>query len=668
VGNLWDWLAARFGDRSGADARERAEAKDPTPAAPAETQLPEETAALDQIAESRRSIADYLIEKGYATPSQVAKARRIAEGDSAETDLSDFMLEKGYASFEQVEAARGTRRSTDQDLVKILIDMGLNPRDVYESKAQELQVPFVDLTVYKPDSSALNVVPEHVAKRHNILPIKKDGNTLYVAMSDFGNITANNDIRLASGCVVRGVLAVPEAIADSFARVYRPAAGESAGRQDDAKPADETPAGTVLDADMIATMSHAMAEYGAKFNGPVDWGEADDARDQRVDDAPIVRLANTIIQQAIKERASDVHIEPDRRGIRIRFRIDGDLREVIQIPKFIQAPLIQRYRVMADFDLATHRGKPQQGNIRISYLEKQYLLHVNATPAQYGDKLTFKIADADAVRGLNKSGLTPESHAGLEYLAQQPSGLLLFAGPHGSGRSTTQYALLNKLNSVDRHVLTIEPYSSYRLPGVTQVDLRQTHGLTAGEVWRAARDVDVLHIERVCDAETAELAVSAAEAGTLVLAVVDAPDAIAALSSLAEFSVTTDRIGRAVAGVLAQRLVRKICSGCKEVYEVEAREMRRFGFRPINGSQTVQLARGLGCEACCHTGYRGRLGLFELLTMNVEVAGMIAECGFGRRLEDVAKGNGMQSLRQDGLLKILEGSTTPDEVMRVLTW
>jgi type IV pilus assembly protein PilB len=586
---------------------------------------------------------------------------------TAKKTLGDYMVEKGYASSEQIEDARKAQQSTKGDLAKILIDLGLNPRDVYESKAQEMQVPFVDLTVYKPDQSALNVVPEHVAKRHNVLPIKKDGNTLYVAMSDMNNITANDDIRLVSRCIVRGVLAVPEHIEDSISRLYGGTAIEGTPGKGGMNPMKGQPTDAVGDADMKGTMAQAMAEYGAKNSGQIDVDE-DEAATKDSDAAPIVRLANTIIQQAVKERASDIHIEPDRRGMRIRYRIDGVLHEVMQVPKFIQMPLTARYKIMSEMNIAERR-LPQDGRIGIKYMEKDYDLRVSCLPNLHGEKVVMRILDKSSVMlGLNKLGFTPEVQAKLEELAQQPNGMLLSTGPTGSGKTTTQYSLLNKLNSIEKNILTIEDPCEYQLSGITQVQVNKKAGLTFASALRSflRQDPDIIMVGEMRDLETAEIAVESSLTGHLVLSTLHTNDAPSATIRLIDMGIEPFLISATVIGILAQRLGRKNCTNCKEFYEVPAVELRRFGFKPTDAGQTVQLARGRGCEMCRHTGYKGRVGFYELMTMNAEMAEMIVRRAPLTDLKEAAKANGMQELRQDGLLKVLEGVTTPEEVMRVV--
>ncbi len=586
---------------------------------------------------------------------------------TAKKTLGDYMVEKGYASPEQIEEGRKAQQSTKGDLAKILIDQGLNPRDVYESKAQEMQVPFVDLTVFKPDQSAINVVPEHVAKRHNVLPIKKDGSTLYVAMSDMNNITANDDIRLVSRCVVRGVLAVPEHIEDSISRLYGGTQVEATGGKGGMNPNKGMAMDAVGDSDMKTSMSQAMAEYSAKNDTQIKDDE-DETGVSGSDDAPIVRLANTIIQQAVKERASDIHIEPDRRGMRIRYRIDGVLHEVMQVPKFIQMPLTARYKIMSEMNIAERR-LPQDGRIGIRYNDKDYDLRCSCLPNLHGEKVVMRILDKSSVMiGLNKLGFTPEVQAKLEELAQQPNGMLLSTGPTGSGKTTTQYSLLNKLNSIEKNILTIEDPCEYQLSGITQVQVNKKAGLTFGSALRSflRQDPDIIMVGEMRDLETAEIAIESSLTGHLVLSTLHTNDACSATIRLIDMGIEPFLISATVIGVLAQRLGRKICTNCKEFYDVPAVELRRFGFKATDAAQTVQLARGRGCEMCRHTGYKGRIGFYELMVMNAEMAEMIVRRAPLTDLKEAAKANGMHELREDGLVKVLEGQTTPEEVMRVV--
>ncbi len=582
----------------------------------------------------------------------------------ARKSLGDYMLEKGYISPSELEEARKAQQATHGDLAKILIDQGLNPAHVYEAKAQEMQVAFVDLSVYKPDPSAINVVPEHVAKRHNVLPVKKDNNTLYVAMADTNNLTATDDLRLVSRCQVRGVLAVPDHIEEAIARNYGGTMVEGTAKGG-MNPLRGGNGAELMASDLKSDMAEVMAQYGSRGDAAK---EDDDSVISGAEEAPIVRLANTIIQQAVKERASDIHLEPDRKGVRVRYRIDGVLHETMTMPTYIKMPLTARYKIMSEMNIAERRV-PQDGRIGIKYENKDYDLRVSCLPNLHGEKIVMRILDKSSVMiGLNKLGFTPEVQAQLEELATQPNGMILSTGPTGSGKTTTQYSLLNKLNSVTVNILTVEDPCEYQLSGVTQVQVNKKAGLTFGNALRSflRQDPDIIMVGEMRDLETAEIAIESALTGHLVLSTLHTNDAPSATIRMIDMGVEPFLISATVIGVLAQRLGRKICKNCKEFYEVDAGDLRRFGFRPEDPTQKVQLARGRGCEMCRQTGYHGRIGFYELMRLNAEIAEMVVRRAPLSDIKEAAKANGMHELREDGLIKVLDCLTTPEEVMRVV--
>ena len=589
----------------------------------------------------------------------------------ARKSLGDYMVEKNYIGREQLEEARKAQQSTRGDLAKIMIDMGINARDVYEAKAQEMGLPFVDLSVYKPDASAINVVPEHVAKRLNVLPVRKDGNTLFVAMTDTNNITANDDLRLVSRCVIRPVIAVPSQIEDAISRLYGGTSVEGTASGGTLTKAGMNPlkapgGSTEIMGDVKSDLAEVMAQYGARGDAAKD--DDDESLKAQIEEAPIVRLANTIIQQAIKEKASDIHIEPDRRNMRVRYRIDGVLTETMQMPKYIQMPLTARFKIMSEMNIAERRV-PQDGRIGIKYENKDFDLRVSCLPNLHGEKIVMRILDKGSVMiGLNKLGFTPEVQAQLEELSQQPNGMMLSTGPTGSGKTTTQYSLLNKLNSVEKNIVTIEDPCEYQLSGITQVQVNKKAGLNFSSALRSflRQDPDIIMVGEMRDLETASIAVESSLTGHLVLSTLHTNDAPSATLRLIDMGIEPFLVSATVVGILAQRLGRKICSNCKEYYEEDAINLRRFGFKLDDDNQKVQLARGRGCEICRHTGYKGRIGFYELLRMNAEIAEMVIRRAPLADLKDAAKRNGMHELREDGLIKVLEGMTTPDEVMRVV--
>ena len=423
---------------------------------------------------------------------------------------------------------------------------------------------------------------------------------------------------------------------------------------------------SIIGTDAKADLALAMAEYGSR--GDAAGADEDEAMASMVEDAPIVRLANTIMQQAIKEKASDIHLEPSTRGVRVRYRIDGVLHETMTMPGYIKMPLIARYKIMSEMNIAERRV-PQDGRIGITYDSKPYDLRVSALPSLFGEKIVMRILDKGSVMiGLNKLGFTDEVRAQLEDLSNQPNGMILTTGPTGSGKTTTLYSLLNKLNSIEKNIVTVEDPCEYQLGGITQCQINTKAGLTFGKALRSflRQDPDIIMVGEMRDLETASIGVEASLTGHLVLSTLHTNDAPSATLRLIDMGVEPFLVAATVIGILAQRLGRKICENCKEFYEEDAASLRRFGFKLEDPEQKVQLARGRGCELCRNTGYKGRIGFYELLRMNSEIAEMIVKRVPLGDLKDAAKANGMHELREDGLLKVLAGQTTPDEVMRVV--
>ena len=584
--------------------------------------------------------------------------------------MGEYMVEKGYISPDHLKQAQDLQKQSKTDIAKIIIENNwATDRDVYEGKAQEMGLGFVDLTKHAPEPSAINVVPEHIAKRHNVLPVKKDKDILWVAASDTSNPYAMDDLRMVSKCTVKMVLAAPTAIEEAISRHY---GGTTAG----SLPADTKTGMNPLKggmnpgagggSDLMSLMKEDIAKAGS--SGDMSKEDDDDGGVAMAEEAPIIRVANTIIQQAIKEGASDIHIEPDRRGLRIRYRVDGVLHETMTMPKYIQPPLISRYKIMAEMNIAERRI-PQDGRIPIKFENKDFDLRVSCLPSIFGEKIVCRILDKSSVMiGLNKLGFSAELQAQLEELVIQPNGMVLSTGPTGSGKTTTQYSVLNKLNSIEKNIITIEDPCEYQLSGITQVQVNKKAGLNFGAALRCflRQDPDIIMVGEMRDLETAEIAIESALTGHLVLSTLHTNDAPSAVIRLVDMGVEPFLISATVIGVLAQRLGRKVCSNCKEPYECPAADLRRFGFKPESPDQTITLWRGVGCETCRHTGYKGRLGLYSLMRLNDEVAELIVRRASLNDIRDASKANGMHELKEDGLQKVLDGITTPEEVMRVV--
>ena len=507
------------------------------------------------------------------------------------------------------------------------------------------------------DSSALNVVPERIVKNHNAIPVRKDGQSLWIAMSNPNNLAAIDDFRIASGCRVIPVLAVPGAIDDAIRKNYGGGTVVQAEKE------------TVALKQPSADFARIMAEAGVKQGKDADMldeGREDEAAG--ADAAPIIKLASAIIQQAISDRASDIHVEPGVRSIRVRYRIDGVLMEAMTVPRNLMAPLISRYKIMADMNIAERRI-PQDGRIEVKSGNKEIDLRVSSIPTPFGEKIVMRILDKTTVMiGLEKIGFTEENQLRIEELVSQPNGMFLCTGPTGSGKTTTQYSVLNKLNTVGVNIITAEDPIEYQLNGIAQVQMNRKAGLTFATALRAylRQDPDIIMVGEMRDLETAEIAIEASLTGHLVLSTLHTNDAPSATLRMIDMGVEPYLIAATVIGVLAQRLGRRIDSENKEMYEVPQIDLRRFGFNVTDPDELVTLYRGVPAEHNRMTGYRGRTGFHELMVMNAEIAELVVRRAPLNDVKEAAKAGGMRELREDGLYKVLQGITTPEEVMRVV--
>jgi type IV pilus assembly protein PilB len=524
-------------------------------------------------------------------------------------------------------------------------------------------MPFVDLSTQRIDQSAATSVTERIARQHKLIAIAKSGGKLTVAVSDPNNPMALQDVRLSSGASqIQVVLATEDDVEDAICQCYK--SGGASDGDSGAVVAVPTSAPSTGGSMGMSSISEAIATYGAREDSPED----EEGIRKEAEEAPIIRIAHTIVQQAIRDSASDIHVEPDRRGVRVRYRIDGVLHEVMPLPKYIQAPLISRLKIMADMNIAERRI-PQDGRIPIRWENKDYDLRVSCLPTVHGEKIVMRVLDKSSILlGLNKLGFGEEVQAQIEEITTQPNGMFLSTGPTGSGKTTTQYSVLHKINTVDKNIITVEDPVEYQLSGISQVHVNRKAGLTFSSALRSflRQDPDIIMVGEMRDLETAEIAIEASLTGHLVLSTIHTNDAPSCVIRMVDMGVEPYLISATVIGVLAQRLARRVCQNCKQPYSVPAADLRRFGFRPESADQMVTLYKGAGCDVCRHTGYKGRIGIYELMRMNDEIAELVVRRAPLADIREAAKANGMHELREDGLTKVLEGFTTPDEVMRVV--
>ncbi len=588
--------------------------------------------------------------------------------------FTKFLVDNGFVTQDQVEEALKVQQQTkNPNLGQVFQNLGfVGEREILRAQAQEVGLQFVDLDNVQIDPSAVNVVPDRIVKLHNVMPFKKDGMTLWVAMQNPNNIQAIDDVRLSSGCMVKIAVAIPGAIEDAIKKNYAngqaspstAAAVQSSAAAASAAAAAANSQGNI--ASLLAQAQVARDADQAKTKGKFKEGE--DTGEDLADQAPIIKLANAVIQKAIEDRASDIHVEPQETRLRIRYRVDGVLMEAMTIPRNLQAPLVSRFKIMAEMNIAERRV-PQDGRIEVRTNGKDYDLRVSTIPCPFGEKIVMRILDKGNTNiGLGKLGMSGENQAYIEELVSQPNGMFLCTGPTGSGKTTTQYSVLNMLNSVERNIITIEDPIEYQLNGIAQVQVNKKAGLTFGTALRAflRQDPDIILVGEMRDLETAEIAIEASLTGHLVLSTLHTNDAPSATIRMIDMGLEPYLISATVIGILAQRLGRKIDSDNKEPYDVKAIDLRRFGFPVTDPEESVTLYRGVPAEANRMTGYKGRMGIHELLRMNAEIAELIVRRASLNDLKEAAKANGMKELREDGLEKVLAGVTTPDEVMRVV--
>jgi type IV pilus assembly protein PilB len=551
--------------------------------------------------------------------------------------LGEILVDDGFISQEQLDDARRDSEQSGKSLGRTLIDMGLvGESALVKALATQIGLPFMDLSDFQIDLTAASLVPQSLAKRYTALPIAFEEETLIVAMSDPGNVFAVDDIRTLTGRDIRIVVATRTDIAEAIERVSR------------------------VDAEVGDLAATAAAEEA----------ETDEisALKETVDDAPIVKLVNLLITQAVNDRASDIHIEPQERDVRIRYRIDGVLHEVMRSPKSIQNGVLSRLKIMADIDIAERRV-PQDGRVGLVVGGKAIDLRVATMPTVHGEKAVIRILDkSHALLNLSDLGFSDHNMERYELSFRKPYGMILVTGPTGSGKSTTLYATLNILNQIDRNIITVEDPVEYRLGGVNQVQMNPKAGLTFASALRSIlrSDPDIVLIGEVRDAETAQIAVQAALTGHLVLSTLHTNNAPSAVTRLTEMGIEPFLVSSAVDCVLAQRLVRTLCEKCKEYYQPTAEALREAKVPLLPDGSIPRLYRPTGCNACGNTGYRGRMAVHEVMVMSEDIERMTVERKSSEDIGRVAQEQGMLTLRQDGILKVLEGRTSLEELFRVI--
>lgn len=555
--------------------------------------------------------------------------------------IGEIFVEAGFLTKPELDQVLATREDTTEPLGDLLVRMNkLSVKDKLRCEAVQMGLPFVDLTHIEIDPESSRIIPHATAMRLLAVPIERTEMAASVAMANPLDLTAIDELAETTGLEIDPYLCSEEDIRDAIFRSF--------GAYDDL-------------GELVGD-----AILGGEDNLRMENLEEDDAVNvielkEVVEGAPIVKLANAIMARAISMRASDIHVEPQARKVRIRLRIDGMLQESMVIPKDLQHGLTSRIKILAGLDIAERR-MPQDGRCTLLSPQGEYDFRVSTYPSVHGETVVIRILDKhSATIDMTKLGMTATNLERLINKLSEPQGLVVVTGPTGSGKTTTLYAGLNYLNAIHRNIITIEDPVEYQLEGVTQANVNPRAGLTFASGLRSIlrQDPDVILVGEVRDSETAGTAVEAALTGHLVLTSLHANDSAAALTRLMDVGVESSLLASSVTCSVAQRLVRTVCPKCSESYDPEPQLLARLGLSDATG-----FVRGRGCEHCAKTGFRGRSAIYEVLAIDSDIRRMMLKGHHASEIHAEAERNGLVTLRSDGRRKVLEGSTTVEEVLR----
>jgi type IV pilus assembly protein PilB len=552
--------------------------------------------------------------------------------------LGQILLEAGVINRVQLEAALAEQERTGERLGAVLRAMGLGSQEaVAEALAQQLRIPHVRIDLNALDEGLLLAVPEPVARRHQVIPVSVKGNRLVLGMVDPMDLLAADDV----GRITKMMIEPAVITQDDFQR----AIGQY-----------PTAAGTVGEIiDQIAVPKHGEGE-------PVEQLQA------VAQDAPVVRLVNLIIVQAVREGASDIHIEPQERRVRVRQRVDGNLYTTMTPPAHVHAALVSRLKIMANMNIAERRA-PQDGRVDLKIDNQDVRLRVSTVPTTYGETAVVRVlARSSAAVATDRLGLRPEDALRFEGIITRPHGIILFTGPTGSGKTTSLYAVLSRLNRTDANIVTIEDPVEYQLPGINQVQVNPKAGLTFASGLRSflRQDPDIIMVGEIRDEETARIAIHAALTGHLVLSTLHTNDAPSAVARLVDMGIEPFLVSSSVIGVVAQRLVRVLCEACREPYTPDPEVLQVLGVDLAPRAAPPMFYRATGCDLCNRIGYHGRTGLFEIMPVEERVRDLVARHAPASALREAALAAGMRTLQDDGVAKVLEGTTSLDELRRAV--
>ena len=562
--------------------------------------------------------------------------------------LGDLLVREGLINQEQLQRALADQKGNNEKLGSILVRLSIiNDDQLIAFLSKQYGIPSITLTQLDVDVEVVKLVPAQIARKYEVLPIKRTGNQLTLAMADPTNVFAVDDVGFMTNLQVVPVVASQGAIRKAIDRLYEAQTGGLA--------------------EVLSEMDAAVGDVEVVEGEDEQWAKADIFElKESADEAPVVRLINMILVDAIRRGASDIHLEPYEKVFRVRFRIDGVLHEIMTPPKRLEAALTSRVKIMSNLDIAERR-LPQDGRIKLRYNQREIDFRVSTLPTIFGEKTVMRILDKDALQlDLALLGFDPWSLEQFTRAINQPYGMILITGPTGSGKTTTLCSAIHTINSPDVNIMTAEDPVEYNLKGVNQVQINEGIGRTFAAALRSflRQDPDIILVGETRDLETAQIGIRAALTGHLVLTTLHTNDCPSTVARLLDMGIPPFLVSSALTLILAQRLGRKICKDCKQPYDADEETLVPYGHVP-QGLGKIQLYKGKGCQSCSFTGMKGRVAIYEVMPISEKIREMILRNAPTADIRDMALSQGMKTLRQNALQKVLEGVTTVEEVLRV---
>ena len=564
--------------------------------------------------------------------------------------LGDLLVAEGLITDAQLRQALAEQKGKTDKLGSVLVRVGaLSEEQLIGFLSRQYGIPSITLVNLDVDADTLRLVPAHIAKKYEVLPVKRIGGTLTLAMSDPTNVFALDDIAFMTNLQILPVVAPQAAIRKTLDRAYE-AAGQTAASMTD------------MMSEITGDASNVEVVADEQAGAQVDVFELKESADE----APVVKLVNMVMVDAIRKGASDLHWEPYEKTFRVRFRIDGVLHEMLSPPKRLEPAIISRLKIMSNLDISERR-LPQDGRIKLRYGSREIDFRVSILPTIFGEKAVLRILDKEALQlDMTKLGFDPWSYEKFGHAIHQPYGMVLITGPTGSGKTTTLYSAISTINSPEHNIMTAEDPVEYNLKGVNQVQVNEGVGRTFASVLRSflRQDPDVILVGETRDLETAQISIRAALTGHLVFTTLHTNDCPSTVARLIDMGVQPFLLSSALLLILAQRLGRRICRDCKEPIDGHEDDLVPYG-HVAEGRGKVTFFKGKGCQTCNFTGMKGRVAIYEVMPVTEELRTIVLKSGTTAEIRELAQSQGMKTLRQAGLVKVLEGTTTVEEVLRV---